>query len=125
MKRVPTLLLTALFLPGCGGWMIEDVRPLEEAAHAAPPELVAAVHETPPDADETVIVDGRLWVPWGPAVEMAPTGLRSVGSTHGITIHARAWDRSPFDDLFVADGDLWQGYAPVIGRSNAGAAAGH
>ncbi len=116
MKRALVALLT-LALPACGSIGLDQVRPLEEATHAPPPELVAEVHALPPTADAEVIVDGRLWVPWGAPTEMDAAELRSVGSAHGMTVYARAWDRSPLDELFARHDGEWQRYAPVIGRS--------
>ena len=117
MKRVSAIALLTLVLPACANLGLDDLAPLEEAEQMAPPELVAAVHAIPPSADAEIVVDGRLWVPWGLPVEHDPTGLRPVGSTHGTTVYAYAWDRSPFDALFVRHEGEWQGHAAVIGRS--------
>lgn len=125
MTRASTILLAALLLSGCSNMGLDaGPIPLEEARHAPPPELVAAVHARPADADETLVMDGRLWVPWGLPVTYEPATLRPVGSTHGITVYAYAWDRPPFDALFVPDGEKWQGHAVVIGRSGPSATAG-
>ena len=125
MKRA-TLALTALLVAGCGPDLgLEGTVPLEEARQAPPSELVAMVHAPPPVADEQIVVNGRLWVPWGLPVEMASDALRSVGSAHGTTVHARWWDRSPYDALFARHDGAWQGYAPVFGRSGGGGPASH
>ena len=125
MKRVSAIALVTLVLPACANLGLDDLAPLEEAEQMTPPELVAAVHARPPSADEEIVVDGRLWVPWGLAAPMDPAGLRPVGSAHGTTVYAHGWDRSPYDALFVRQGDGWQPHAPVIGRSGRAAAAAH
>jgi hypothetical protein len=121
MKRVFIALLT-LALPACGGIGLDGAPPLEEAEQNPPPELVATAHALPPAADAEIIVDGRLWVPWGLPVAMDAGALRSVGSAHGMTVYARAWDRSPLDALFARQDGGWQGYAPVIGGGGGGGA---
>lgn len=124
MKRAPLLALAALLAAtGCRDMGLSGNLPLDEAERMAPPALVAAVFARAPAEAEEIIIDGRLWVPWGLPAEMDADDLRPVGSTHGITVYARAWDRSPYDALFAPhDRAGWQGYAPVIGRSGGGAA---
>lgn len=118
MKRLLTPLLAGLLASGCGQLGLDGVPPLDVAAHAAPGDLVAAVHAPPADTGEEMVVDGRLWVPWGTQLEMNAASLRPVGSTHGVTVYARAWDRAPFDAVFAGSGSgWWQAYAPVIGRT--------
>lgn len=125
MTRASTILLAALLLSGCSNMGLDaGPIPLEEARHAPPPELVAAVHAEPAEADETLVMGGRLWVPWGRPATYERTALRPVGSTHGVTVYAHAWDRSPLDALFVPAGEKWQGYAVVIGQSGPAATAG-
>lgn len=117
MKRLSPVAL-ALFLAGCGADMgVGGTIALDTAERIAPSELVAAVHALPPDADREIIVDGRLWLPWGRPVELGAAGLRPVASAHGTTVYARGWDRSPYDALLTRHDGGWQGYAPVIGRS--------
>lgn len=121
MTRVSALVLAALLLTGCSDMGLDaGPIPLEEARQAPPHDLVAAVHARPADAGETLVVDGRLWVPWGLPTAYEREALRSVGSAHGTTVYAHSWDRSPFDALFVPAAGTWQGYAAVIGRSGAG-----
>ena len=124
MRRF-TLLLATLTLVGCGPNLgLEGNIPLEEAESMTPSDLVAAVHEDVRVEPAEVIMDGRLWVPWG-----APTGedqgLRSVGSNQGRTVYAFSWDRAPLDALFVPTAYGWQEYAPVIGRAGSVEAASH
>ncbi|MDX1673810.1 MAG: hypothetical protein R3314_03315 [Longimicrobiales bacterium] len=119
MKRALTPLLAGLMVSGCGYLGLDDVAPLDEAEALAPSDLVAAVHARPADAGAELVMAGQLWVPWGRVMDMADTGIRPVGSTHGTTVYARSWDRAPFDAVFVATDDRWQGYAPVIGRPGA------
>lgn len=116
MRRAPTAALVALLAVGCTDLGLEGNIPLEEAERKPPSELVAAVFG-PTDAPAgELIADGRLWVPWGRPGAFDDADLRPVGSTHGLTVHARAWDRPPYDALFVpTDHAGWQGYAPVIG----------
>lgn len=121
MTRAPAILLAALLLTGCSNMGLDaGPIPLEEARQAPPPELVAAVHARPADADRTLVVDGRLWVPWGLPATYERAALRPVGSARGITVYAHSWDRSPFDALFAPADDAWQGYAAVIGDAGAG-----
>ncbi|MGK7310748.1 MAG: hypothetical protein ACN0LA_00780 [Candidatus Longimicrobiales bacterium M2_2A_002] len=124
MTRAATILLAALLLSGCSNMGLDaGPIPLEEARHAPPPELVAAVHARPADADATLVMDGRLWVTWGLPATYERATLRPVGSTHGVTVYAYSWDRPPLDELFVPAGEKWQGYAVVIGRSGPAATA--
>jgi hypothetical protein len=118
MKRAPVAALVALLaLAGCRDMGLAGNLPLEEAERMPPPALVAAVFAESPAGGEDLVIDGRLWVPWGLPVALDAGELRAVGSSHGRTVHARAWDRSPYDALFIpADTDGWQGHAPVIGR---------
>ena len=110
-----------MLLAGCSNMGLDEGPiPLEQARQSPPPELVAAVHARPADAGEEIIIDGRLWVPWGAPAEHDTAELRSVGSAHGVTVYARAWDRSPFDALFTRDADLWQRHAPIFDRSGGG-----
>lgn len=114
MKRASAVLTLAV-LAGCTDLGLEGNVPLEQARHAPPAELVAAVHGQAADAAEGVVMAGRLWVPWGLPVAGDRLELRPVGSVHGVTLHARAWDRPPFDALFAREAGEWQGHAPVIG----------
>ena len=126
MKRL--LVPLAFLLAGCADMGVGPIVALEEAERLPPTELVAAVHAAPAAPDPEIIVAGRLWVPWGRPAELAPGELRSVGSFHGTTVYAWAWDRAPFDALFTRHDGEWQGYASVIGRSGAGmggAGTGH
>lgn len=123
MKRVPALVLLTV-VTGCTTGL-DGAPPLDEAEHAPPPELVAQVHALPDTAADDVIVDGRLWVPWGLPADLRGAVLRPVGSAHGLTVYARAWDRSPYDELFARRDGEWRRYAPVIGRSGAAPAAAH
>lgn len=123
MKRASAIALTALLLAGCQDMGLPGNLPLEAAAHAAPSELVAAVHAHG-DRGEAVALDGRLWVPWGLPRLLDGRELRPVGSVQGLTVQVRSWDRSPYDALFVRTvADEWQGYAPVIGHSRVVAGA--
>ena len=117
MKRAFAIATATLLLAGCQDVGLSGNLPLEDAAHAAPSELVAAVH-TDGAEDETVALDGRLWVPWELPRLLDAGALRPVGSVQGLTVHVRSWDRSPYDALFIPTvADEWQGYAPVIGHS--------
>ena len=117
MNRAYAIALTALLLAGCRDMGLPGNLPLEDVAHGAPPELVAAVHGGGADED-ALALDGRLWVPWGLPRRFDTGELRPVGSVQGLTVHVRSWDRSPYDGLFVRTvADEWQGYAPVIGHS--------
>ena len=113
MKRALAV-LTLTALAGCTDLGLEGNVPLEEARHAPLSELVAAVHGQP-DADEALVMAGQLWVPWGLPVPGDRLELRPIGSVRGVTLHARAWDRAPFDALFAPEAGEWQGHAPVIG----------
>lgn len=132
MKRTGTIaaftLVTAL--AGCQDAGLEGNVPLEEAMNRPPSDLVAAVHAPAGTEDGQLVVDGRLWVPSGTPRSLDAAGLRAVGSASGRTVHARTWDRPPYDALFTpaADDtagaatsapDAWQEWAPVIGRSGA------
>ena len=119
MKRALTPLLAGLLAAGCGYVGLEGAPPLDEARQMRPTDLVAAVHAEPAGGDAELVMAGRLWVPWGRPMDMAGTGIRPVGSTHGTTVYAYSWDRAPFDALFVPADDAWQGYAPIIGRPGA------
>ncbi|MFW5947119.1 MAG: hypothetical protein ACOCUW_01390 [Gemmatimonadota bacterium] len=114
MHRPIAAIALVLALAGCDTGLEGNV-PLQEAEHGAPLPLVAEVHARPEAPAGEVIMDGRLWVPWGRPAEQDDGGLRSVGSSHGATVFARAWDRAPYDALFLrTDAGAWQGYAPVI-----------
>ena len=120
MKRVPVALLMTISLAGCTNLGLDGAPPLDEARSAPAPELVAEVHARPGSGTE-IVIDGTLWVPWGAPGEHDGTGLRAVGSTHGLTVYARGWDRAPFDALFAAEpSGAWQEYAPVIDGGSAG-----
>lgn len=123
MRRTSITLL-ALLLAGCTTGL-DGAPPLEEAAHKTPPDLVAAVHARPVDTGEDVVVDGRLWVPWGKPTSSTPDDLRPVGSANGLTVYARSWDRSPYEALFAREGGTWQGYAPVLGQTGGTPAMNH
>ncbi len=125
MKRAAAIALLSLVLPACGNLGLDGAPPLNEAEHAPPPALEAAVHARMANPDDQVVVDGRLWVPWGLPETIDAGQLRSVGSARGRTIYARSWDRSPYDQLFTRTDGEWQRYAPVIGRSGGTAAAAH
>lgn len=125
MKRVSAIALLTLVLPACANLGLENPEPLDQAEHATPPELVAQVHALPPSADEELVMDGTLWVPWGLPGGVDPAGLRPVGSTHGVTVYARAWDRSPYDAIFTRRDGEWQLHAPVFGRSGGMSATDH
>ena len=121
IRRLPITFAAALLLAGCSNMGLDEGPiPLEEARHAPPTELVAAVHAVPADADAEIVMDGKLWTPWGLPSTRDRATLRPVGSTHGVTVFARAWDRSPFDAVFTPTDQGWQGYAQVIGLSGAG-----
>lgn len=121
MTRSLVILSSAFLLAGCSNMGLDEGPiPLEEAMHAPPTELVVAVHSVPADADAEIVMDGRLWVPWGLPSERDRATLRPVGSTHGVTVFAYSWDRSPFDAVFTPGDDGWQGHAPIIGRSGGG-----
>ncbi len=79
MKRASASLLLATLL-GCANMGLDGAPPLEEAQIAPPPELVAAVHASTPGAEEEIIFDGGLWVPWGLPDDLLATDLRPVGS---------------------------------------------
>lgn len=122
MKRTGTIAAFALVtaLAGCQDAGLEGNVPLEEAMNRPPSDLVAAVHAPAPTADGQLVVDGRLWVPTGTPLDLDAAGLRAVGSASGRTVHARTWDRPPYDALFTPVApDAWQEWAPVIGRSGA------
>lgn len=124
MKRASTIALAALLaLAGCRDMGLAGNGPLERAEQMAPAELVTAVH-APTAGDAEVVMDGRLWVPWGVPTAGDALDLRPVGSAHGVTVYARYWDRSPYDEIFTRDdaGD-WQGHAPVIGHGGGAATA--
>lgn len=123
MKRAAAIVLLSLVLPACGNLGLDGAPPLQEAEHAPPPDLAAAVHARHANPDDQVVVDGRLWVPWGLAPRIDADQLRSVGSASGQTVYAQSWDRSPYDELFTRTDGEWQRYAPVIGRSGAITAA--
>ena len=116
MKRASTAALAALLiLAGCRNMGLEGNVPLAEAEVMAPPELVAAVH-APGAEDAELVMDGRLWVPWGVPTAGTAMELRPVGSARGVTVYARSWDRPPYDELFThGDAGDWQGHAPVLG----------
>ena len=123
MQRVSTALLAVVLFTGCENLGLDAAPiPLDEARHAAPPELVATVHADGEGPGE-LVVDGRLWVPWGLPVEHDAAALRPVGSTRGLTVYARIWDRAPYDALLTATPAAWQPHAPILGGS--GPAAGH
>ena len=126
MTRASTILMIALLATGCSTGLEGNI-PLDEAEHMAPAELVTAVHAPAGVEPAEVVMDARLWVPWGAPLDAGVTELRSVGSTHGVTLLARGWDRAPYDALFTqVDAGHWQEYAPVIGRAGtADAAAEH
>lgn len=119
MKRARAAALAVpLVLAGCQDLGLEGNHPVQEAAQAAPSELVVAVRARPDAEVATVIVDGRLWVPWGRPEPLDPDGLRPVGSYQGATLYVRSWDRSPFDAVFAETvAGEWQGHAPVIGHA--------
>lgn len=126
MKRVRAAALAVpLVLVGCRDVGLQGNQPLQAAEQAAPSELVVAVHPRA-TAEEPVIIDGRLWVPWGLPRHLDPNRLRPVGSFHGVTFYVRSWDRSPFDDVFAATvAGEWQGHAPVIGQARGLAGGAH
>lgn len=115
-RALTSALAVTLVLAGCSDMGLDGTVPLEEAERMPPFELVAAVHGPTTDTTDVVIIDGRLWLPWGTPTRQDAGDLRAVGSSRGVTMLARSWDRSPYDALFVRDDGLWQGYAPVIGR---------
>lgn len=127
MKRGRTAALAIpLVLAGCQDLGLEDNLPLQVAEHAAPSELVTAVHARATAEGEPVIVDGRLWVPWGRPEPLDPDRLRPVGSFQGETLYVRAWDRSPFDHVFAETvAGRWQGHAPVIGYAPGAGGGAH
>lgn len=117
-------LAVPLVLAGCQDLGLEGNQPLQVAEQAAPSELVVAVHARADAREATVIVDGRLWVPWDRPEALDPDRLRPVGSYQGVTLYVRSWDRPPFDEVFAetVTGE-WQGHAPVIAHAP-GAGAG-
>lgn len=138
MKRI-TLAVVAVTVgatAGCKDLGLDGNVPLAEARAREPSPLVAAVMAPPEDAGTRVIVDGRLWVPWGRPFTLGPAEsgqLRAVGSGAGETVYARAWDRPPYGTLFirlpergeqaVGGGERWIALAPVQGRTGAPGAA--
>lgn len=117
-------LLPASVVAGCVDLGLEGNVPLDQATHRPASELVAAVHAPSELQGGQMIVDGRLWVPFGEPGAMAGSPLRPVGAADGRTVHARSWDEPPFDALFTRDtaqgaGEQWQGWAPVSGRTGA------
>ena len=119
MKRAPTAALAALLmLTGCRDMGLEGNLPLEEAEGMEPTELVASVHDRDVEAEEAVIFDRRLWVPWGRPLALDLNDLRPVGSVQGVTLHVRRWDGSPYDAILARTvTGTWQSHAPVIGHS--------
>ena len=128
MKRMTIVVLGVVvgMTAGCRDMGLDDNIPLEEARERAPRPLVAAVMSPAETVSQPIIVDGRLWVPSGMPLTLQETDLRAVGSATGRTVHARRWDASPYDALYVreesaratsADGEAWIELLPVRGRS--------
>lgn len=133
MRRMRAIVLCgALALAGCQDLGLEYNLPLEEAESRAPSELVAAVMAPAEVVDREIIVDGRLWVPWGLPQPLRAGELRAIGSSSGTTVYARSWDEAPYDALFTRleagaptdslapghrGGEQWLRHEPVIGRS--------
>lgn len=138
MKRTTILALAAALTgSGCVDLGLEgNAIPEQEAAVAAPSDLVAAVHA--PSGDAELIVDSRPWVMSGMPVAAPLQPYTPVGSAMGRTVFARSWDDRPYDELFAriqgaaATVQLrakeWQGLQPVLGgdgSSLGGAARDH
>lgn len=119
MRRLPTIaLILPLAAAGCADLGLDGNIPLDDATAAAPSELVAAAHAAPVTPTDDVVVDGRLWVPWGRPAEKRPDALRPVGSAGGVTVYAHAWDAAPLETLFTrTESGAWQPYAPVHGSA--------
>lgn len=117
--RTTIVLLGVLTASGCKNMGLYDAGPADEARQSPPSELVSAVSQPTPEEDvRELIVDGRLWIVWGRPMTLDPQDVRPIGSANGRTVHARMWDRPPYDDLFTPtdDGARWLSYRPVIGR---------
>lgn len=128
MKRmtIAVLGLVAGTVAGCKDMGLPGNVPLEEAQDRPPSALVAAVLAPVEAVNARIVVDGRLWVPSGQPLTVQESDLRAVGSATGRTVHARRWDASPYDALFVreesagatsARGGEWIELRPVRGRS--------
>lgn len=129
MKRNPNTMIGLLGLVavvvGCENLGLDYAGPAEDARQQPPTDLVAAVIQpVPADDRQDLIVDGRLWVPAGRPLPLDEQDLRPIGSASGQTIHARTWDRPPYDELFtpIADDRRWRSYRPVSGGDVTGAA---
>jgi hypothetical protein len=127
MKRARAAALAVpLVLAGCRDLGLEGNQPLETWETGAISELVTSLHTHQAAAEASVIVDGRLWVPWDRPQPLDQERLRPVGSYQGATLYVRSWDRSPFDDVFAETvAGEWQGHAPVIGYTPGAGGGGH
>lgn len=139
MKRITIAALGLVVgaTAGCRDMGLEGNIQLEEARGRQTSALMRAI-STPTESGTTrLVVDGRLWVAAGLPVSLRSDELRSIGSADGQTVYARAWDRSPYDALFVQlpdtagvpavsmpGGERWIRLDPVRGRTGpvAGAA---
>ena len=133
MKRISIAALGLVVgaTAGCKDMGLEGNIPLDEARDRAPSQLVAAVMRPTESVAERLIIDGRRWLPSGLPLTMNQADLRAVGSADGTTVHARQWDQSPYDALFIpldavnrSAGEpglltpsRWVELRPVLGRS--------
>lgn len=111
-------LLAVLVAVGCENMGLYDAGPADEARQSPPSALVSEVIQPAPEEDGgELIVDGRRWIAWGRPMALGPQDVRPIGSANGRTVHARAWDRPPYDELFTLtdDAQRWVAYRPVLG----------
>lgn len=121
MKRntnVMIALLAGLTATGCENLGLYDAGAADEARQNPPSELVSAVIQpAPTENGRELVVDGRLWIASGRPVTLDPQDVRPIGSANGRTVHARGWDRPPYDEIFTStDDERWLAYRPVPGR---------
>ncbi|HUG40203.1 MAG TPA: hypothetical protein VMM12_06955 [Longimicrobiales bacterium] len=127
---IAALALVAGATAGCRDMGLDGNIPLEEARARETSELVAATMRPRAAPAQRLVVDGRLWVPFGLPLTLDASDLRAVGSADGQTVHARRWDQAPYDALFIplppaggvaalggAGPQEWQELRPVHGRS--------
>ncbi len=127
MKRTGTwVVVGALALAGCQNMGLYDAGEEDVAVVAPPSELVAAVYgPAAPGSTQSLIVDGRKWVPAGRPLALGEADVASVGSAGGLTVYARSWDSAPYDALFTRDEDgQWLSYQPVLGGGSGAARTG-
>lgn len=111
-------LFAMLTAGACKNMGLYDAGPADDARQSPPSELVSAVLRTAPEVGGgELVVDGRLWIASGPPVALDPQDVRPIGSANGRTVHARTWDRPPYDELFTPGDDerRWLTYHAVIG----------